>query len=186
MHGGANEAAVKMLRQIGSKSNVAIFLEKVKQKECKLMGFGHRVYKNVDPRAKQMKKLCHQVIAALGDECDPTLAPLLEVAIHLEDMACKDEYFTKRKLFPNVDFYSGLTLTAMGIPTSMFTVLFAIGRSAGWIAQWQESVEEAGRRISRPRQCYIGNTPFSYTYNHCSHIVATIMTVMVIVIGRQD
>lgn len=156
MHGGANEAAVKMLRDIGSVEAVPGFLAKVKSKECKLMGFGHRVYKNVDPRAIQMKVLTHEVLGALGASCDPSLRPLLQVAIALEEAALADEYFVKRKLFPNVDFYSGLTLTAMGIPTSMFTVLFAIGRSAGWIAQWKESVEETGRRISRPRQMYVG------------------------------
>uniref|UniRef100_A0A7S1N118 Citrate synthase n=1 Tax=Eutreptiella gymnastica TaxID=73025 RepID=A0A7S1N118_9EUGL len=158
MHGGANEATIKMLREIGTVEAVPEFLERVKTKECKLMGFGHRVYKNVDPRAKQMKVLCDQVINALGENCDPTLHNLLQVALTLEKAALADEYFTQRKLFPNVDFYSGLTLTAMGIPTSMFTVLFAIGRSVGWIAQWKESVEETGRRISRPRQMYIGET----------------------------
>ena len=156
MHGGANEAAVTMLREIAVVENVPNFLERVKKKECKLMGFGHRVYKNVDPRAKQMKVLCHTVLETLGASCDPTLRPLLDVAIALEAAALSDEYFVKRRLFPNVDFYSGLTLTAMGIPTSMFTVLFAIGRSAGWIAQWKESVEDSGRRISRPRQIYVG------------------------------
>ena len=156
LHGGANEAAVSMLRSIGTIENVPGFLEKVKSKELKLMGFGHRVYKNTDPRAKQMKVLCDDVLNALGDSGDPTLRPLLEVACALEKAALEDSYFIKRKLFPNVDFYSGLTLTAMGIPTSMFTVLFAIGRSAGWIAQWKESVEESQRRISRPRQLYNG------------------------------
>jgi hypothetical protein len=120
------------------------------------MGFGHRLYKNVDPRASQMKRLCHEVISSLGDECDPTLRPMLTVAMALEEAALQDEYFTSRKLFPNVDFYSGITLTAMGFPTSMFTVLFALGRSVGWVAQWRESKEEAGRRISRPRQMYVG------------------------------
>lgn len=159
MHGGANEAAVTMLREIAAAGGVKYvpeFLSKVKSKECKLMGFGHRVYKNTDPRAHQMKKLCHEVLYSLGEQGDPTLKPLLEVAMALEEAALKDEYFSKRKLFPNVDFYSGITLTAMGFPTSMFTVLFAIGRSAGWVAQWRESVEESGRRISRPRQIYTG------------------------------
>jgi citrate synthase len=156
MHGGANEATVRMLREIASVENVPPFLEKVKKKETKLMGFGHRVYKNTDPRAKQMKTLTHAVLDSLGDAADPTLKPLLEVALALERAALEDEYFTSRKLFPNVDFYSGLALTAMGFPTSMFTVLFAIGRSAGWIAQWKESVQEKGRRISRPRQMYTG------------------------------
>ena len=123
------------------------------------MGFGHRVYKNTDPRAKQMMVLTHEVLNALGDSRDPTLRPLLQVAMTLEKEALQDPYFRKRKLFPNVDFYSGITLTAMGIPTSMFTVLFAIGRSVGWIAQWKESVEETGRRISRPRQMYQGEAP---------------------------
>lgn len=156
MHGGANEATIKMLREIGTVEKVPLFLEKVKKKETKLMGFGHRVYKNTDPRAIQMKELAHDVLESLGEQCDPTLKPLLEVALALEKTALDDDYFTSRKLFPNVDFYSGLTLTAMGFPTSMFTVLFAIGRSAGWIAQWKESVEEKGRRISRPRQMYRG------------------------------
>ena len=136
--------------------NIPDFLEKVKGKKCKLMGFGHRVYKNVDPRALQMKILCNDVLDVLGEECDPTLRPLLDVAIALQEAALRDEYFVRRKLFPNVDFYSGLTLTAMGIPSSMFTVLFAIGRSAGWISQWKESREEIDSRISRPRQLYVG------------------------------
>ena len=156
MHGGANEAAVTMLREIGTADAIPSFLARVKRKETKLMGFGHRVYRNVDPRAKQMKILCEDVLAAVGENGDPTLRPLLQVAVELEKKALADSYFTSRKLFPNVDFYSGLTLTAMGIPTSMFTVLFAIGRSAGWIAQWKESVEEPGRKISRPRQLYAG------------------------------
>ena len=145
-----------MLREIGSVENIPTFLEKVKEKTCKLMGFGHRVYKNVDPRAKQMRILCNDVLDTLGDRCDPTLRPLLDVAVALQEAALKDEYFVKRKLFPNVDFYSGLTLSAMGIPTSMFTVIFAIGRSAGWISQWKESREAIDRRISRPRQLYTG------------------------------
>eukprot|EP00606_Chrysophyceae_sp_TOSAG23-5_P000949 GSChrysophyteH2.ASY1.ANO1.891.1 assembled CDS len=164
MHGGANEACVKMLHAIGSVQAVPDFLERVKRKECKLMGFGHRVYKNTDPRAKQMKVLTHEVLSALGDSGDSSLRPLLQVAIALEQAALQDSYFTKRKLFPNVDFYSGLTLTAMGIPTSMFTVLFAIGRSVGWIAQWKESVEETGRRISRPRQMYQGELPKDFVH----------------------
>ena len=133
----------------GGVSYVPEFLAKVKSKECKLMGFGHRVYKNTDPRAHQMKRLCHEVLNSLGEQGDPTLRPLLEVAMALEEAALKDEYFTKRKLFPNVDFYSGITHSD-GFPTSMFTVLFAIGRSAGWIAQWRESVEESGRKIRDP------------------------------------
>jgi citrate synthase len=162
MHGGANEAAVRMLRTIGTVDKVPEFLEKVKRKECKLMGFGHRVYKNIDPRAKQMKKLCDRVLNLLGEQCDITIRLMLDVAMALEKTALSDDYFVQRKLFPNVDFYSGITLTAMGIPTSMFTVLFAIGRSAGWIAQWKESVEQAGRRISRPRQVYVGEVERDY------------------------
>ena len=146
-----------MLQEIGSIENIPIFLQRVKEKTCKLMGFGHRVYKNMDPRAKQMKILCKKVLDSLGDDCDPHLKILLDVAIALEKAALNDEYFVKRKLFPNVDFYSGLTLTAMGIPTSMFTVLFAIGRSAGWISQWKESREVPDKKISRPRQLYIGS-----------------------------
>ena len=156
MHGGANEATIKMLREIGSVDDIPSFVEKVKNKETKLMGFGHRVYKSTDPRAKQIKKLTHAVLNSLGESADPKLKPLLQVAVALEEAALRDEYFTSRKLFPNVDFYSGLVLTAMGFPTSMFTVLFAIGRSAGWIAQWKESVQEKNRRISRPRQMYSG------------------------------
>ncbi len=158
-HGGANEAAIKMLREIvaeGGVEYVPEFVKKVENRECKLMGFGHRVYKNTDPRASQMKVLCRKVLDSLGEMADPTLTPLLETAVALEEAALKSEFFKKKQLYPNVDFYSGITLTAMGFPTSMFTVLFAIGRSAGWIAQWRESVEETGRKISRPRQMYTG------------------------------
>jgi len=156
MHGGANEAAVHMLREIGSVDMVPEFLEKVKRKECLLFGFGHRVYRNADPRAAQMKRLCDEVLTALGKNGDPSIRPLLEVALALEKAALHEEYFISRRLYPNVDFYSGLTLTAIGIPTSMFTVIFACGRSSGWVAQWKESVEEQNRKISRPRQMYVG------------------------------
>ncbi|MBO1359647.1 citrate (Si)-synthase [Acetobacter sacchari] len=153
-HGGANEAVLKMLAQIGSKENIPDFIEKVKDKNSgvKLMGFGHRVYKNFDPRAKIMQATCHEVLTELGITDDP----LLELAVELENIALHDEYFVKRKLYPNVDFYSGIILKAMGIPTSMFTVLFAVARTTGWVSQWKEMIEEPGQRISRPRQLYLG------------------------------
>jgi len=166
MHGGANEAAVQMLREIGTVDMVPEFLEKVKRKECLLFGFGHRIYRNADPRARQMKRLCDEVLNALGSGCDPCIRPLLEVAIALEKAALQEEYFTSRKLYPNVDFYSGLTLTAIGIPISMFTVIFACGRSSGWVAQWKESVEEQHRKISRPRQMYIGEKERNFVPIH--------------------
>jgi citrate synthase len=153
-HGGANEAALKMLMDIGRKENIPAFIEKVKDKnsDVRLMGFGHRVYKNYDPRAKAMQKLCHQVLNEVGGTDDP----LLEVAIELERIALSDEYFVSRKLYPNIDFYSGITLKAMGIPTSMFTVLFAVARTVGWIAQWTEMMEDPSQKIGRPRQVYTG------------------------------
>jgi len=162
-HGGANEAVVKMLRAIGTVERIPAFIEKAKDKKdpFKLMGFGHRVYKNYDPRATQMKIMCHNVVAICEQE-DPELRTLLELAMELEKIACADEYFIKRGLFPNVDFYSGITLTAMGIPTEMFTVLFAVGRSAGWIAQWKESIDDPIRKIYRPRQLYKGEEARPY------------------------
>ncbi|GAN67534.1 citrate synthase [Acetobacter orleanensis] len=153
-HGGANEAVLKMLAAIGSKENIPDFIAKVKDKTSgvKLMGFGHRVYKNFDPRAKIMQKTCHEVLGELGIKDDP----LLDLAIELEKIAINDDYFVQRKLYPNVDFYSGIILKAMGIPTSMFTVLFAVARTTGWVSQWKEMIEEPGQRISRPRQLYTG------------------------------
>ncbi|MBL8543916.1 MAG: citrate (Si)-synthase [Hyphomonadaceae bacterium] len=153
-HGGANEAALKMLEQIGTVDNIPDFIAKVKDpnSDVRLMGFGHRVYKNYDPRAKAMQKLCHQVLKEVGAEDNP----LLKVAIELEKIALHDEYFVKRKLYPNIDFYSGITLRAMGFPTSMFTVLFAVARTVGWIAQWTEMMEDESQKIGRPRQVYTG------------------------------
>ncbi len=153
-HGGANEAVLKMLNEIGSKEHIPDFIRKVKDKSSgvKLMGFGHRVYKNFDPRAKIMQATCHEVLAELGIHDEP----LLQLAVELERIAIEDDYFVSRKLYPNVDFYSGIILKAMGIPTSMFTVLFAVARTAGWISQWKEMIEEPGQRIGRPRQMYTG------------------------------
>lgn len=149
-HGGANEAVLNMLDEIGSVEHVAEFMEKVKRREAKLMGFGHRVYKNFDPRAKVMKQTCDQVLGALGVN-DPKLA----LAMELERIALSDPYFIERKLYPNVDFYSGIILKAIGIPTSMFTVIFALARTAGWIAHWTEMHSEPFK-IGRPRQRYVG------------------------------
>ncbi|MGO9134213.1 MAG: citrate synthase [Methylovirgula sp.] len=153
-HGGANEAALKMLEEIGTVENIPKFIARAKDKNdsFRLMGFGHRVYKNYDPRAKIMQKTCHEVLQAVGITDDP----LLEVAKELEKIALHDEYFIEKKLYPNVDFYSGITLKAMGFPTSMFTVLFAVARTAGWIAQWKEMIEDPGQKIGRPRQLYTG------------------------------
>lgn len=153
-HGGANEAALNMLKEIGNVKNIPSFIEKVKNKEdgVKLMGFGHRVYKNYDPRAKVMQKACHEVFKAIGIEEDP----LLEVAVELERIALSDEYFIERKLYPNIDFYSGITLRAMGFPVEMFTVLFALARTVGWISQWNEMNEDPAQKIGRPRQIYTG------------------------------
>ena len=153
-HGGANEAALKMLEEIGTPDNVAKYVAKAKDKNdpFRLMGFGHRVYKNYDPRARIMQKTTHEVLGQLGIKDDP----LLEVAVQLEQIALKDDYFIEKKLYPNIDFYSGITLKAMGFPTSMFTVLFALARTVGWIAQWAEMIEDPSQKIGRPRQLYIG------------------------------
>ncbi|MEG2722859.1 MAG: citrate synthase, partial [Acinetobacter sp.] len=151
-HGGANEAVLKMLDEIGTVENVADFMEKVKTKEVKLMGFGHRVYKNFDPRAKVMKETCDEVLSALGIN-DPQLA----LAMELERIALSDEYFIKRNLYPNVDFYSGIILKAIGIPTEMFTVIFALARTVGWISHWLE-MHSGPYKIGRPRQLYTGET----------------------------
>ncbi|MDY8108753.1 citrate synthase [Fulvimarina sp. 2208YS6-2-32] len=153
-HGGANEAALNMLMEIGTKDRIPEFIERAKDKNdpFRLMGFGHRVYKNYDPRAKIMQKTCHEVLDELGVRDDP----LLEVAMELERIALTDPYFVEKKLYPNVDFYSGITLKALGFPTAMFTVLFAVARTVGWIAQWKEMIEDPKQRIGRPRQLYTG------------------------------
>ncbi|EKU56701.1 citrate (Si)-synthase [Acinetobacter courvalinii] len=151
-HGGANEAVLKMLDEIGSVENVAEFMEKVKRKEVKLMGFGHRVYKNFDPRAKVMKQTCDEVLEALGIN-----DPQLQLAMELERIALSDPYFVERKLYPNVDFYSGIILKAIGIPTEMFTVIFALARTVGWISHWLE-MHSGPYKIGRPRQLYTGST----------------------------
>ena len=155
-HGGANEAVLKMLGEIGSADKIPEFIAKVKDKSSgiRLMGFGHRVYKNYDPRATIMQRTCHEVLAELGVTDDP----LLDLAIGLEKVALEDDYFVSKKLYPNVDFYSGIILKAMGIPTSMFTVLFAVARTVGWISQWKEMIEDPAQRIGRPRQIYTGHT----------------------------
>ena len=159
-HGGANEAVLKMLGEIRTPENIPDFIEKVKDKNShvKLMGFGHRVYKNFDPRAQIMKETCHEVLAELGIKDEP----LLDMAMEMERIALHDDYFVSRKLYPNVDFYSGIILKAMGIPTSMFTVLFAVARTVGWVSQWKEMIEEPGQRIGRPRQVYTGATTRDY------------------------
>jgi citrate synthase len=159
-HGGANEAALNMLQQIGTADRIPEFIGRAKDKNdpFRLMGFGHRVYKNYDPRAKIMQKTCHEVLAELGIQDDP----LLEVAMELEKIALHDEYFIEKKLYPNVDFYSGIILKAMGFPTTMFTVLFAVARTVGWIAQWKEMIEDPSQRIGRPRQLYTGETRRDY------------------------
>ena len=159
-HGGANEAVLKMLAEIGHVSKIKEFLSDVKDKDnhTKLMGFGHRVYKNYDPRAKLIQKACHEVLGELGIKDDP----LLDLAIELEKIALSDRYFIDRKLYPNVDFYSGIILKAMGFPTSMFTALFAVSRIVGWISQWQEMMEDPQQKIGRPRQIYTGPTQRDY------------------------
>jgi citrate synthase len=155
-HGGANEAVLQMLQEIGSKERIPEFVKRAKDKDdpFRLMGFGHRVYKNYDPRAAVLRKSCHEVLAELNHKDEP----LLDLAMELEKFALEDDYFVERKLFPNVDFYSGIILQAMGFPTSMFTVLFALARTVGWVAQWKEMIEDPSHRISRPRQLYIGES----------------------------
>ncbi|MGD9846338.1 MAG: citrate synthase [Variibacter sp.] len=159
-HGGANEAALKMLSEIGSVDRIPEFIKKAKDKKdpFRLMGFGHRVYKHYDPRAKIMQQTCHEVLKETGHGDDE----LLDIAMELEKIALSDSYFIEKKLYPNVDFYSGITLKAMGFPTSMFTVLFAVARTVGWIAQWKEMIEDPGQKISRPRQLYTGMTRRDY------------------------
>jgi citrate synthase len=156
LHGGANENVLKMLRRIGKVENIPDFIEGVKNRKELLMGFGHRVYKNFDPRAKIIKKACDDVFEVTG------VNPLLSIAVELEKIALEDEYFVQRKLYPNVDFYSGLIYEALGMPVEMFTVLFAIGRTPGWVAQWQEMVNDKEQKISRPRQIYTGHRQRQY------------------------
>ena len=153
-HGGANEEALNMLMEIGTVDRIPEYVQGVKDRKYRLMGFGHRVYKNYDPRATVMQKTCHEVLDEIGDSEDP----LLKVAMELEKIALNDPYFIDRKLYPNVDFYSGITLKAMGFPPEMFTVLFALARTVGWISQWKEMFEDPARKIGRPRQLYTGAT----------------------------
>ncbi|GAB4222726.1 MAG: citrate synthase [Francisella sp.] len=155
-HGGANEAVLKMLSEIGSIENIDKYIAKAKDKNdpFRLMGFGHRVYKNIDPRAIAMKKNCEKILAKLGNSDNP----LLKIAKRLEEIALQDEYFIERKLFPNVDFYSGIILKALGIPENMFTAIFALARTSGWISQWIEMVNDPAQKIGRPRQLYTGKT----------------------------
>ncbi|RLB54822.1 MAG: citrate (Si)-synthase [Deltaproteobacteria bacterium] len=156
LHGGANEAVVRMLGEIGSVKNIPSTLEKAKNGEFRLMGFGHRVYKNYDPRAKVIKKLAYEVFDEVGKN------PLIDIAVELERIALEDEYFAKRKLFPNVDFYSGLIYQALNLPMDMFPVLFAIGRTPGWLSQWEEMLTDPEQKIARPRQIYLGERGRSY------------------------
>ncbi len=157
-HGGANEAVLKMLEEIGDISRVTDFIDGVKDKKYRLMGFGHRVYKNMDPRAAVMRTTCYEVLKELKLENDK----LFQMALVLEQIALKDEYFIERKLYPNVDFYSGIVLRALGVPTNMFTVFFALARTIGWISQWNEMIGDDERRIGRPRQLYLGATKRDY------------------------
>jgi citrate synthase len=159
-HGGANEAVLDMLAKIGSVDRIADFIKQVKEKNSgvRLMGFGHRVYKNHDPRATALRSSAHEVLEELGIRDEP----LLKLAMELERIALNDDYFVKRKLFPNVDFYSGIILRAMGFPVSMFTVLFALARTVGWIAQWNEMIADPDQKIGRPRQLYTGATQRDY------------------------
>jgi citrate synthase len=157
-HGGANEAVLAMLHEIGSKDKIGEFIKRAKDREVRLMGFGHRVYKNYDPRAQVLRKSCHEVLDALGIRDEP----LLDLAMELERIALEDDYFVSRKLFPNVDFYSGIILQAIGFPTKMFTSLFAVARTVGWVAQWKEMIEDPSQRIGRPRQLYSGPTQRQY------------------------
>lgn len=160
-HGGANEAVLSMLEQIGTVDNIPKYLAMAKDKSShfRLMGFGHRVYKNFDPRAKIIREMAHKVLQKLGRSDNP----LFELALRLEEIALKDEYFVSRKLYPNVDFYSGIIYSAIGIPRSMFTVMFAIARTVGWVAHWQEMIADPGMRIGRPRQLYTGPKQRDYT-----------------------
>lgn len=156
-HGGANEAVIAQLTEIGDVKNIPHFIKRAKDKNdpFRLMGFGHRVYKNYDPRATVLRKSCHEVLKELGQQDEP----LLKIAMELEKIALNDEYFIERKLYPNVDFYSGIIYRALGIPTALFTVLFAVARTAGWVAQWKEMIEDPAMKIGRPRQLFIGSAP---------------------------
>jgi citrate synthase len=156
LHGGANEAVLRMLNQIGSVDAIPAFIKEVKAGEGRLMGFGHRVYKNFDPRAKIIRQLAEEVFEVTGKN------PLLDIAVELERIALEDEYFVSRKLYPNVDFYSGIIYQAMGFPVGMFPVLFAIPRTIGWLAQWQEMLLDPDLRIARPRQMYTGSDARDY------------------------
>lgn len=158
-HGGANEAVLKMLEEIGDVSRVADFMKGVKEKKYRLMGFGHRVYRNMDPRAAVMRETCYEVLKVLNLADDP----MFKMALELEQIALRDPYFIERKLYPNVDFYSGIVLRALGIPTNMFTVIFALARTIGWISQWSEMIADTERRIGRPRQLYQGATKRDFT-----------------------
>jgi citrate synthase len=156
LHGGANEAVLRMLNNIGSVSNIPTYIERVKQGEMRLMGFGHRVYKNYDPRANIIKKVAYDVFEVTGSN------PLIDIAVELERIALEDDYFISRKLYPNVDFYSGIIYQAMGFPVDMFPVLFAIPRASGWLAQWLEMIEDPEQKIARPRQVYLGSDKRDY------------------------
>jgi citrate synthase len=160
LHGGANEKVINMLEEIARTGDVSSYVERAKDKDdpFRLMGFGHRVYKNYDPRARIIRKMCHELLAELGTENQP----LFEVALELEHIATEDEYFVERKLYPNVDFYSGIILRAMGIPLNMFTVIFALARTVGWISHWNEMMDDPESRIGRPRQLYVGSEPRKY------------------------
>lgn len=159
-HGGANEAVLSMLEEIGDVKNIPAYLARAKDRDdpFRLIGFGHRVYKNYDPRARIIRKMCHEVLSKLGNDGDP----MFELALRLEEIALNDEYFIERKLYPNVDFYSGLIYKALGIPSNMFTVMFSIARTVGWVAQWMEMISEKNQRIGRPRQLYVGATKRDY------------------------
>ena len=163
-HGGANEACIRMLVEINNVDNIPEYVKKAKDKNdpFRLMGFGHRVYKNFDPRAKVMQKICHEVLDHLGIKDDPLLA----IAVELEKIALEDDYFVEKKLYPNIDFYSGIVMKSLGFPMDMFTVLFAVGRTVGWVSQWNEMIEDTSQRIGRPRQLYIGNEHRQYIGMH--------------------
>jgi len=159
-HGGANEAVLNMLGEIGSANRIPEYIDKAKDSDdpFRLMGFGHRVYKNFDPRATLMRETCHEVLDELGIKDEP----LLDLAMELERIALEDDYFVQRKLYPNVDFYSGIIFRAIGIPVSMFTVIFAVARTVGWISQWNEMMEDPSQKIGRPRQLYTGEQQRDY------------------------
>ena len=163
-HGGANEACIRMLEEINSVENIPEYVKKAKDKNdpFRLMGFGHRVYKNFDPRAKVMQKICHEVLDHLGIKDDPLLA----IAVELEKIALEDDYFVEKKLYPNIDFYSGIVMKSLGFPMDMFTVLFAVGRTVGWVSQWNEMIEDTSQRIGRPRQLYVGSEHRQYVGIH--------------------